>query len=133
MTHFIRFVIIAIFVFPILMTGCKSNNEQKNVGKSDLPLCEDMNDIIMYNGKQVKLVGKIIFVDAGKTWVTHLVLKSGSSLVYDYSKRNDLLEEYGDNYIVVTGTVYKSYPPSDEPVQMLSAPHIVDARILGIE
>jgi len=105
--------IIIMLLFAVL--SCEENI------KKDIPLCRTKAEIAAHNGKVVTLEGVFHAADAGKTWVTYIVLSDKTYVVYRYTRLDNLEGKKAE----VTGTVYKSGYPSDHMVQMLLAPHII--------
>lgn len=100
---------------------------------AELPVCDSLEDIKKYDGEMVRLQGEFFEADAGKTLVTYLRLPDGMSVVYQYSS-SDVVMKYQGKKIEVICRIFESYPPRDEPVQMLMAPHMTeigDIRVLG--
>ena len=102
-------------ILLVATLSCVGKNIRKNI-----PICRTKAEIVAHDGQVVTLEGVFKAYDAGKTWVTCLVIHDGTRVIYRYSR----LKNLEGRKAKVTGTIYKRGYPSKYIRQMLLAPHI---------
>ena len=124
---FLMIILVISAIFIIFKPQIKDNDDDALI-----PRCENSKDIEKYHNTTVELIGRYNYSNAGKCWVALIKLEDNTKVVYQYQPDSENITKYNNKTVRIIGTILRSYPETQLPLQFLILPHLLDIRSIEI-